>query len=591
MMPTTQSTVPFAVRGFVRAAVASPKQITITVALLLVCTTMMPHTMDAQTLSKSLTQRIDSIFANYNRNDSPGCAMAVYKDGKIIYAKGYGSADLEHNVPITPQSRFDIGSTSKQFTAACLVLLEEQGKLSLEDDVRKYIPELPDYGQTITIRMMLNHTSGLRDYLGLMLMSGMDIDDVTTTKDALRILTQQKNLDFSPGAAHEYSNTGYFLASVIVERVSGKSLREFAAEHLFRPLGMANTTYIDDHTEVLPNRAIGYSVGEAGAYHRDISNWEQNGDGGVFTSVEDLLLWDENFYQARVGGTVMTTALQRRGVLADGETIGYALGLYFDTLGGLETVEHGGSWGGYRADIIRVPSQHVSVAVLANREDANPSRMARRVLGIVLADRFTEPLPPITPTPATPVAEKKIVQIDPTLFDAYEGDYALDLDPSFVLTFKRDGDRYYSYATGQGAAEIFPSSDSTFFPKEVDASITFHREKDGSVSTMTLHQGGNYTARRVEKPMMTAEQLAPYTGEYYSPELGTRYRLVVEDGMLVAHHDRFDPITLAFAEEDHFNGDQWYLAEVEFERDEMGNVAALLVSAGRVQGLRFAKVE
>lgn len=551
----------------------------------------LPFSAQAQQVSKSIAVRIDSIFADYATPDAPGCALAVYKDGKIVYAKGYGSADLEHAIAITPQTRFDIGSTSKQFTASCILLLEQQGKLSLEDDIRKYIPEIPDYGQTITIRNMLNHTSGLRDYIGLLIMGGLNIDDVTTTKDALRVVSRQAGLDFPPGTTHEYSNTGYFLASVIVERVSGQSLRRFAAEHIFGPLGMRNTTYIDDHTEVVPNRAIGYSPDAEGIYHRNVSYWEQNGDGGVFTNVEDLLLWDENFYHPKVGGTALTQALQTRGVLTDGTTLDYALGLYFDTLGGLETVQHSGSWGGYRAELVRVPSQHISVAVLANQSMVNPRRLAQRVLGVLLADKFPVPLKPakVEKTDSEAGTQQKEISIDPKIFDAYVGDYALDVQPDFVLTFMREGERYYSQATGQGTVEIFPSSDSTFFLKVVDGYITFHRAQDGTVPTMTLHQGNDYTAHRIERATMTPDQLTPYTGTYYNSELETGYTLSVEDGKLVARHNRFDPITLSPTAEDDFSGDQWYLDKVHFERGEDGSVQALIVSAGRVQGLRFVR--
>lgn len=561
----------------------------IAAAALFVAGALLPAAASGQQLPKGTAARIDSIFADYNKPDAPGCAVGIYKDGKIIYAKGYGSADLEHDVAITPQTRFDIGSTSKQFTAACLVLLELDGELSLEDDVRKYIPELPDYGKTITIRQMLNHTSGLRDYLGLMLMGGTDIDDHTTMNDALRVVTRQKGLDFEPGTAYEYSNTGYFLASVIVERVTGKSLRQFAAQRIFKPLGMERTTYIDDHTTVLPGRAIGYSPDVWGFFHRDVSYWEQNGDGGVFTSVEDLLRWDENFYRPNpeAGGEQLVQGLLRQGTLDDGTRIDYALGLFFDTLRGLETVQHGGSWSGYRAELMRVPGEHVSVAVLANRSDINPSKLARGTVEILLEDRFPEPDRSATSPQAG--TEQETVKIDPTTFDAYAGDYALEVKPDFVLTMWREGDRYYSQATGQGPVEIFPSSDSTFFLKVVPASLTFHRDADGTVREMTLHQGGNLRARRVEKSTVTVEQLNAYAGEYYSPELETAYTIAVEEGKLTARHERFDPITLTPAGTDEFGGDQWSLQSVRFERDKTGRVVAFLVSAGRVTELRFER--
>ncbi len=283
---------------------------------------------------------VDEVFGDLTKAGSPGCALGVYRDGKIVYAKGYGLANLEENVAITPQTVFDIGSTSKQFTAASILLLEKQGKLSINDDVRKYIPELPDYGQKVTILHMLNHTSGLRDYLTLMELAGIHIDSVTTDEDALALITRQKSLNFAAGSDWLYSNTGFFLLSVIVKRVSGKNLREFAAENIFTPLEMTHTQYRDDHASLIANRALAYDEKEKkDGYALNVSYFEQTGDGAVHTSVEDLLKWDEN----------------------------------------------GGSWGGYRAELLRFPEQHFSVACLCNLGDAGPSRRARQVADVYLA--------------------------------------------------------------------------------------------------------------------------------------------------------------------------------------------------------------
>src|SRR6202521_5381069 len=228
---------------------------------------------------------VDEVFGDLTKSGSPGCALGVYRDGKIIYSKGYGLANIEENVAITPQSVFDIGSTSKQFTATSILLLEKQGKLSDRDDVRKYLPELPDYGQKITILQLLNHTSGLRDYLSLMKLAGINIDSVTTDADALALITRQKALNFAPGSDFLYSNTGFFLLSVIVQRVSGKSLREFAAENIFAPLEMTHTQYRDDHAALIANRALAYEEREnKDGYTLDVSYFEQTGDGAVHTS-------------------------------------------------------------------------------------------------------------------------------------------------------------------------------------------------------------------------------------------------------------------------------------------------------------------
>jgi CubicO group peptidase (beta-lactamase class C family) len=337
---------------------------------------------------------VDAVFADFAKLGSPGCSVAVARDGNLLYARGYGMANLELDVPLTPSSVFDIGSTSKQFTAASILLLKKQGKLSINDDIHKYLPELPDYGKTISILNMLNHTSGLRDYLALFELAGENIDSVTTDEEALALIARQKALNFDPGSEYLYSNTGYFLLSVIVKRVSGKSLRDFAAENIFQPLDMTHTQYRDSHTSLIANRALAYEAAEKGTrYTLNVSYFEQTGDGAVHTTVGDLLKWDENFYSAKVGGKELLVEMQQTATLTSGKHIGYAKGLWVGTYRGLLMVRHGGSWGGYRAELLRFPDQHFSVVCLCNRSDGNPSRHANQVSEIYLGSLMKEKRP------------------------------------------------------------------------------------------------------------------------------------------------------------------------------------------------------
>jgi len=341
---------------------------------------------EAANSDEKASAAVDEVFADFTTSGSPGCALGVFRDGKIIYAKGYGLANIEENVAIGPQTVFDIGSTSKQFTATSILLLEKQGKLSVNDEVRKYIPELDGTAQKVTILQMLNHTSGLRDYLVLMELAGISVDSVTTDEDALALISRQKALNFVPGSEYLYSNSGFFLLSLIVKRVSDKSLREFAAENIFAPLEMSHTRYRDDHTALVPNRALAYEEKEKkDGYALDVSYFEQTGDGAVHTSVEDLQKWDENFYDPRVGGKQLLADLQQRGQLTGGKTLDYANGLAISEYRGLRTVSHGGAWGGYRAELLRFPEQHFSVACLCNVGDADPSRRARQVADVYLS--------------------------------------------------------------------------------------------------------------------------------------------------------------------------------------------------------------
>jgi CubicO group peptidase (beta-lactamase class C family) len=333
---------------------------------------------------------VDEVFADLTNAGSPGCALGVYRDGRVIYTKGYGLANIEEGVAISPRSVFDIGSTSKQFTAASILLLEKQGKLSVNDDVHKYIPELPDFGQErkVTLLQMLNHTSGLRDYLVLFELAGVNTDSVTTDEDALKLIARQKTLNFEPGSEYLYSNTGFFLLSVIVKRVSGETLRDFAAQNIFTPLGMTHTQYRDDHTSLIADRALAYDANEKkdkkDGYTLNVSYFEQTGDGAVHTSVEDLQKWDENFYSGQVGGKEFLAELQEKGRLNDGRKMTYAKGLSVKDYRGLHAVRHGGSWGGYRAELLRFPDQHFSVACLCNVGNADPSRRADLVADLYL---------------------------------------------------------------------------------------------------------------------------------------------------------------------------------------------------------------
>ncbi|MEO5930889.1 MAG: serine hydrolase domain-containing protein [Candidatus Kapaibacterium sp.] len=555
-------------------------------SILALCMLASASVLSAQKLSPSITKKIDALFSEYRMPDTPGCALGIYRNGTLVYSRGYGCADLEHAVPIKPGSIFDIGSTSKQFTAASVILLQEDGKLSLDDDIRKYIPELPDYGHTITLRHLLNHTSGLRDYLGLLVMAGYTLGDVVGSDDVLKIITQQRGLDFEPGTKYVYSNTGYVLLGEIVKRVSGKPLREFAGERIFAPLGMTHTMFVDDHSMIIPNRAIGYEGTNGGGFSRSVSTNDQTGDGAVHTNVEDLLKWDENFYTTTVGGTTLIRELERRGVLTGGDTIGYAAGLEFGSLHGLRTVGHDGAIRGYRSQLLRVPSEHLSVAVLANYRGIDPNEIAVRIIEIILADH----LPNVTPVAAVrPTPHRMVVKIDTAAFDAYTGDYEMDESPGFIFTFRREGDHYFVLGPGQPPDTLFPESDSLFAIADDDIKFLFHHPP--AADRMSLLQGGEHMAHRVTVKAVP-DNLAPFAGTYRSPELQTSYTLVVENGKLVARHQRRAPVTLTPKQTGGpplFAGDNWLLKRVIFDRGKDGVVNTMLVSFARNRDIRFER--
>ncbi|MCX6538222.1 MAG: serine hydrolase [Acidobacteria bacterium] len=343
---------------------------------------------------------VDRVFATFDSPDSPGCAVGLYKDGTIAYERGFGSADIEHNVPIAADTMFYAGSVSKQFTAMAVALAIKQGLFGLDDDIRKLIPELPDYGSPITVRHLIHHTSGLRDINTLMSIAGRRDEDAFDNDAVLRILARQKALNFKPGDEHLYSNSGYAMLALLVERAAHTSFAEFAAANIFAPLGMTATHFHTDLGRLVKNRALAYDRTALGAIRLNTPQNERAGAGGLFTSVHELLAWDENFYTGRVGGRDVIAQLETPGKLNGGSPLVYAWGLQVGTYRGLPIVEHAGALGGFRAHIIRFRGQHFSAALLCNASAINPAALSRRVADVYLKDVFTQPPPAPTGTSA-----------------------------------------------------------------------------------------------------------------------------------------------------------------------------------------------
>ena len=385
---------------------------------------------------------IDRVFATYDRTDSPGCALAVFRNGAIAYERGYGMADLEHDVPIAPDTVFYIGSVSKQFTAFAAARAIQQGLLAADDSIRKYLPELPDYAQWITVRHLVHHTSGLRDFYTLLAIAGRRQDELFDNAAVLRAAARQKNLNFPPGSDYLYSNTGYALLATIVGRAAGSSFGAFVDANIFKPLGMTSSHVHDDESRLVKRRAYGYTQSATGELRLDTPAGERVGAGGVFTTVRDLLRWDENFYDARVGGRALIDRIQVPGALADGTPLTYAWGLQIATYRGQPIVEHGGSLGGYRAHLIRFPAQHVSIASLCNLAAITPATLARQVADVVLADRLTEPKPAAAATPQGARGSAGRDDAGPAvagsaaLFDYTGAYYSDEIDATFTVTAK-----------------------------------------------------------------------------------------------------------------------------------------------------------
>lgn len=337
----------------------------------------------------TLEQRTDRLFRGCARPGQPGGVVLVARGDDVLLRKAYGLMDVEREVAMRPDAVFDIGSTSKQFTATCLLLLAQEGALSLDDPVRQHVDELPECCAPVTLRHLMLHTSGLPDYIGRMLEGGHEVEDRTGMDEALESLVRIDKLEFPPGTRWQYSNSNYLLLSIVVEGASGQALADFAAERIFTPLGMRDTHVHRDCTALVPRRALSYSRGGPGGWRWNFSNWEQTGDGAVFTTVDDLLRWSSDAAVGVVGGDALRAALARPGALDDGGELNYGAGLIFeretfDGLGERLVVSHGGAWAAYRAELLRVPEERLTVICLLNRDDLHPDRIARRIAGFAL---------------------------------------------------------------------------------------------------------------------------------------------------------------------------------------------------------------
>ena len=529
--------------------------------------------LSAQQPNDSTRAQLDGVFSAWSAKGGPGCAAAASRDGTTIYEAGYGSANLEADVPITPASIFHSASVSKQFTAAAVMLLVREGKLSLDADVRTYLPELPDYGHRITLRHLLNHTSGIRDQWDLLALArGRFEENRITEGDVLDIVTRQKALNFVPGTEYLYSNSGYTLAAIIVGRVAGKSLRQFADERIFKPLGMTRTHFHDDYTMIVKGRTSAYARRPDGQWRVSIPNFDTYGATSLFTTVGDLLKWQENFRNPVVGDAAMLRDMQTSAVLANGDTTGYGLGLSTEQQRGMRLVGHAGADAGYRAYTGRFPDQGLAVAVLCNASTSNPVDLAVRMAAVYLKDSVPIPAPVAATTKPTVEELSRIAGlfVNPTTGNVtYVSVKGADL-----IVGRTDG----PVLTPLGPRRFWlaPQRTEWTFAPNGDATVAFRGSPPRKPVTLVR--------REPARPSPAA--LAAYAGRYVSEELGVTYSVSAADTALRFRTGVTEPFTVLPAYGDTFLG----RAMVEFTRDSSKRITGLLMSTGRVRKIRFTRL-
>jgi len=532
-------------------------------------------------------QQVDSIFAPFTLPGSPGCAVAVIDSHRIVYSNAFGLANLEHDVPNTIATVFDIGSNAKQFTATAILLLEEEGKLSIDDEVRQYIPELPEYPWPITLRHLLTHTSGIRDYFELMMLKGAFVGNQYSNRYYLDLICRQPELNFRPGEMQMYSNSGFLLLAEIVHRVSGQTLAEFARERIFDPLGMTNTRFVEDASVIIPHRAASYGSLPSGGYWQGVSIATNNGDGGLLSTIADLALWDRNFYDNQLGrkSPQLLRSLQEPFMLNSGDTIPWGLGLRFGKHHGLPVVFHGGAYFGFRSEILRFPDQQFTVIVLANSDKAEAWTLAYQVADLYLSHLYQDEVA------TTAAATLRVYHPDPRALADKAGRYRNPISGTIWTVTPTDTTLEVATSTGF-SFQLLPTGPDQFVSVGIPQQASVRFERDSSTAwTAIFTSPGQAPARLSSIPLRTqSPSLESYVGKYHCHELEMTVSLLMSGEALSLRSDDADlDYRLTQLLPDEFSAaNGGYL--LHFIRGEHDQIAALAISSQRVKNLRFDRL-
>lgn len=523
-------------------------------------------------LSAEQVARIDSVFARYARPSGAGCAVGVSQRDRIVFERAWGNANLEYNIPITPNTIFEGGSVSKQFTTAAVLLLAQRGKLSLDDDIRKYVPEVPAYEKPITVRHLIHHTSGLRDWGTVMAIAGWPRGTRTyTNAHVIDILSRQRALNYPVGTEYLYSNSNYNLLAIIAERVSGQSLAQFTKTEIFDPLGMTRSGWRDDYTKIVPGRAQAYGP-MGGGWRLVMPNENVYGNSSVLTTVGDLLRWSANFGHHRVGGPEFVQAQLRQGRLSTGRQIAYAGGVFVDSLAGTPQISHDGATAGYRAFLGRYPELGYSVSLLCNAADANPSGLGLQVVSIVTGRRATPPVAPRDSVGLTIAADELALLAgnyrsaradDPLRVIVRDGRLRQVDGPALVAV----GKRHFTSPSGRTHMRFDP--------------------ENGAVRRIRVWiDAGDTTDYLPAGDPVVATALGDYTGTYWSDEADVEIAFRVEEGRLVMISRPASKLYLTPIYRDGFSVQGSF---IRFTRGGNGNVSGFLATSGRARNIAFSR--
>ena len=518
---------------------------------------------------------VDAVFRDVDNTRSPGCAVAVSRGGIPILQRAYGMADLEHDVPNTPTTVFEPGSVSKQFTSTATILLALDGVISLDDDIRKYFPELPDYGDVVTVRHLLNHTSGLRDWGSVAGIEGWPrTRRAHTHTHVLDILSRQQELNYRPGDYYSYTNSGYNLQAMLVARVSGMTFAEFSRKRIFEPLGMTHTQWRDDFNRIVKDRAVAYRRGDEG--------WEQlmpfedvHGNGGLLTTVEDLLKFTRNLETGALGGPLYLEEMHRQGVLNSGQVIAYASGLRVESYKGVRQVSHSGSTAGYRGHLARFPDQGLAVAVMCNNA-GNAGGYLYQVADLYLGSALDD---------GAPAPPRGAPQLPADRLQALEGTYRDTRTGGILRLTAAEG------SLRLGGTRLVPVGGDRFVSPGETSSLVFERSLFADGRPAAVLDRPDHPGVRIEPVVLvrpTSRELADYVGTYRNDEAEATYRVEVRDGALALVNRWGEARSLSPLYRDAFDGRE---SDAFFQRDAAGAVTGFVWSESRVWGMKFRKVE
>lgn len=544
---------------------------------------LLPACLFGQTLPDSTIKKIDSVFRAFD-STSPGYAVAIMQKGEVIFQKGYGMANLEYAAPITPNTIFHIASESKQYVAFCMLLLEKEGKLSIDDDIRKYLDYVPDFGYKITIRHLIHHTSGLRDQWQLLANAGWQLDDVITQEHVIKLVSKQKALNAIPGEEFNYCNTGYTLMAEIVKKVSGLTLRQYCDKNIFQPLGMKDTHFHDNYQELVPGRAYSYIQTGAKKYVHAVLSYSIVGATSLFTTVSDELKWVHNYETGQVGGKELIEKMYQTGVLNDGRKLDYAFAVAVDKYKGWKRIGHGGADAGYRTYVCRFPEKEIAIAVFSNLGSTNPNDMSGKVASILFPEKPAEPASP---------SSANIAYADSNLLKKLPGNYISTKGQTLKLTW-REGKLMASIPATAPAREwkLIVKGNNRLEAENQNQTFVLNAPADRMDSIRSFGLASLNDAHQFKRLPSDPQKIgAEFNGKYFSDEVEAFYTITETNGQLKMEHRKFNTVPLKYIGPDQFTLPYWWMSHIRFLRDTKGKIVAFEVNAGRIQKLRYDKVK